>query len=89
MLSQSTVVRVPATGPSTRTELKQSPGNQSDRVPSTFVTIVDTPAHPRLRAEALATNLFKSTNVVFVIDTNVGLGGKALRDTAEWVHKLA
>ncbi|KAH9819072.1 hypothetical protein DFH28DRAFT_62612 [Melampsora americana] len=47
------------------------------------LTLVDTPAHPRLRAEALSLHLVNSHRVIFVIDTQVGLSGKGLRDTGD------
>ncbi|MBW0492889.1 hypothetical protein O181_032604 [Austropuccinia psidii MF-1] len=47
------------------------------------IYLVDTPGHPRLRCRSLARNLSDATAVIFVIDQQLGLNGKGLRDTAE------
>ncbi|KAI9621953.1 hypothetical protein H4Q26_015390 [Puccinia striiformis f. sp. tritici PST-130] len=46
------------------------------------VCLVDTPGHPRLSCRSLARNLPKSKGIIFVIDSQLGLTGKGLRDTA-------
>ncbi|KAG0141266.1 hypothetical protein CROQUDRAFT_664093 [Cronartium quercuum f. sp. fusiforme G11] len=65
------------------TERHETAEEQRRTVTPTFVTLIDTTAQPHLRAAAFASHFQHSTNVVFVIDSQVGLSGKGLRDTAE------
>jgi len=46
------------------------------------VCLVDTPGHPRLSCRSLARNIPGAKGVIFVIDSQLGLSGKGLRDTA-------
>lgn len=50
--------------------------------PSSTVCLVDTPGHPRLSCRSLARNLPSAQGIIFVIDSQIGLTGKGLRDTS-------
>ncbi|EGG12751.1 uncharacterized protein MELLADRAFT_101271 [Melampsora larici-populina 98AG31] len=84
MVINSALIREPSMMNSNQTKCDSTNVEKRSDVTNTKVlTCIDTPAHPRLRAEALASHLINSNRVIFVIDTQVGLSGKGLRDTGD------
>ncbi|OAV90586.1 hypothetical protein PTTG_06175 [Puccinia triticina 1-1 BBBD Race 1] len=55
---------------------------RQDSSDSPAVCLVDTPGHPRLSCRSLARNIPEARGIIFVIDSQLGLTGKGLRDTA-------
>lgn len=84
MVINSALIREPSIANSDETKCDSTGVEKRLDVTNTkALTLVDTPAHPRLRAEALASHLVNSNRVIFVVDTQVGLSGKGLRDTGD------
>ncbi|EFP75963.1 uncharacterized protein PGTG_01294 [Puccinia graminis f. sp. tritici CRL 75-36-700-3] len=55
---------------------------RQDSAETPAVCLVDTPGHPRLSCRSLARNIPEAKGIIFVIDSQLGLTGKGLRDTA-------
>lgn len=84
MLENSAVVRGPQVALAKQDDQVDRSNEKRSHDPHVIpLTLVDTPAHPRLRAGFLSTHLNDSTGVIFVIDTQSGLSGRGLRDTGE------